>query len=117
MKARSIDIIDNGKLAAVGFRDGAVRIFSLPNWNIIETIHDRKEWISDVKFSPGKKYLAVGTHDNPIDIYNVSTMKKKCVLKSSTSFINHIDWSVDGGALKSNDASYEILYYDVESKK
>ena len=68
-----------------------------------------------MKFSPDSRYLAVGSHDNRVDIYNVHDMSKKCVLDKSTSFINHLDWSEDGTHLKTNDASYEILYYDVET--
>lgn len=36
-------------------------------------------------------------------------------MKASTSSVTHIDWSLDSGAIHSNDASYEILYYNVEA--
>lgn len=112
-KARSLDINDDGKLVAVGFRNGGVKIISTANWKILNEIKIAKEWISDVKFSPSKKFLAYASHDNKVYIHTVHDMKKKFQLDKSTSFINQFDWSVNADAIKTNDASYEILYYQV----
>lgn len=113
----SVDVIAEGKLIAVGFRNGDVRIYQASNMQILKNIELRKEVISEVKFSPNKNYLAVGSHDNKIDVYTVHDMQKKCTLDSSTSFITALDWSENSDSIRTNDASYEILYYNVESKK
>jgi hypothetical protein len=42
-------------------------------------------------------------------------LERKCILKASTSSVLHIDWSLDSTIMHSNDASYEILYYNVEA--
>ena len=78
---------------------------------------DCKGIISEVKFSPNKNYLAVGSHDDKVDIYTVHDMKKKCKLDKSSSFIIAMDWNSNSDAMMTNDASYEILYYNVENGK
>jgi len=30
-----------------------------------------------------------------------------------SSFITHMDWSLDSSILRTNDGSYELLFYDV----
>lgn len=35
----------------------------------------------------------------------------------STSYITHIDWSLDSQSIRTNDGSYEVLYYNVSAGK
>ncbi|OWK09152.1 hypothetical protein Celaphus_00015534, partial [Cervus elaphus hippelaphus] len=59
-------------------------------------------------------FLAIGSHDNCIYIYGVSdngrkyTRVGKC--SGHSSFITHLDWSVNSQFLVSNSGDYEILY-------
>ena len=54
------------------------------------------EWIEDLKFSPDGKYLAVGGHDNKLQIYTMPDCKLACKrFGARSSFITHIDWSQD----------------------
>ena len=44
-------------------------------------------------------------------------MKTKCKpMRKHSSFITHVDFSVDGNTLHSNCGAYEYLFFDVESK-
>ena len=117
VKARSVDVSPNGKMAAVGFREGTFRIYLTKDWKLATEKKDRKEWIQDIKFSPNGEYLAVGSHDNFIDVYNIEQSFKKFTFKGHSSFITHIDWSESGEALHSTCGAYELLYWDMGSKK
>ena len=52
---------------------------------------ERVERVSDIKFSPDGKLVAVGTHDNFIDIYSVDdNFQRKAVCKGHSSYITHL---------------------------
>lgn len=91
---------------------------------------DCAEAISDIKFCPSSDRLAVGSHDNFIDIYDVvltaprsagegpsARMHPHKRIRGHSSYITHLDWSLDSRLVQSTCGAYEILYWDVESGK
>lgn len=91
--------------------------------------NDCVEDISDIKFSPNDKMLAVGSHDGYIDIYSCTAalathltaakaeLRYLKRLRGHVSYITHLDWSADNLLLQSTCGAYEILYWDVSSGK
>ena len=90
---------------------------------------DCVEDISDIKFSPNDKMLAVGSHDGYIDIYSCGfalathlTSSKSEIrylkrMRGHVSYITHLDWSADNHLLQSTCGAYEILYWNVSTGK
>ena len=122
-QGRSCAINQAGTEVAIGMRDGTFRLYSISaNANNATVSHKyskkiSKEWIEDLKYSPDGKYLAVGSHDNKIYLYDCSKGKFTCKFGKSSSFITHLDWSIDSAYLRTNDGSYEILYYTIPDGK
>lgn len=139
-----------GSFIAAGLAGGSFTIFRLespsakgigifsrsesgvaPQLSLQEVLHrsDCVEDISDIKFSPNDKMLAVGSHDGYIDIYGCtlsegshlesskSEMRYLKRLRGHVSYVTHLDWSSDNQLLQSTCGAYEILYWDVSSGK
>ena len=75
------------------------------------------KWIEDLKFSPDERYLAVSCHDTNIYIFECEKFELIHTLKECTSFVQHIDWCVNSRFLRTNDGSYELLYFDTHTGK
>ena len=72
-------------------------------------------WIQEIKYSQSGQTLAVGTHGSVVVLLDVvDGYKPKGLLKSSNSFISHLDWSVDGHNIQTNDGAYELLFYNID---
>jgi WD40 repeat protein len=81
---------------------------------VIATNKNSQEWIEVCEYSPDGNYLAVGSHDNAIYIYEVNNnynLKGKCA--KHNSFIVSVDWSLDGSYLRSVCGAHELLFYTV----
>jgi microtubule-associated protein-like 1/2 len=139
---RSISVHPNGQLLMVGMVGGGVALYACDTSNtaakavksagksagafqratefIYEvTLTERAarrdciEDISDVKFSPNGKMVAVASHDGFIDIYAVRfklgdlqtphsdfSLKYMKRLRGHSSFVVHLDWSEDNRLLQ-----------------
>lgn len=75
---------------------------------------DAKEWIEALQYSPCGKFLAVGSHDNAVYIYDDHyKLISKC--KKHSSFITSVDWSLDSKYIQATDGAYEILFFDAHT--
>ena len=75
---------------------------------------DCKQFVTDIKFSPDGKLLAVGARDNSVILYDVlSHFKKKAKFNKHNSHITHIDFSADSEYLQTCCGGLELLYSEV----
>lgn len=113
-----LEFSPNGKFIAIGYRNGQVTVLDSKNFAIKSVRRDRKKEISEIRFDPHTKIMAVGAQDSMIYLYNVEKRFKPLrKLKGHHSRILHIDFTEDAGALKSVCTSYEILFFDTTSGK
>ena len=74
-----------------------------------------------MKYSPCENYLAVGSHDTHIYIYQIDAETHEYSIfttsNSHTGKIDSIDWSQDSRYIRSSDGAHETHYYNVEEKK
>jgi len=120
-QCRSVTINNGGnRHLAVSNNEGMVQIRASvddPN-KVVHTMTDAKEWNEAMQYSPNGQFLAVGSHDNNIYIYEVNNKYKlmgKC--NKHGSFITGLDWSRDSSYIHSNCGAYELLFFQIPGCK
>ncbi|XP_034381341.1 echinoderm microtubule-associated protein-like 1 isoform X2 [Cyclopterus lumpus] len=113
--AQSAGFHPSGAVVAIGTQTGRWLVLDSDSKDLVTMHTDGNEQLSVVCYGPDGNFLAIGSHDNYIYIYAVAENGRKYsrVGKCSghSSFITHLDWSVDSQYLVSNSGDYEILYW------
>nr|XP_043903170.1 echinoderm microtubule-associated protein-like 1 isoform X5 [Solea senegalensis] len=113
--AQSAGFHPTGAVVAIGTQTGRWLVLDTDSKDLVTMHTDGNEQLSAMCYSPDGNFLAIGSHDNYIYIYAVTENGRKYsrVGKCSghSSFITHLDWSVDSQYLVSNSGDYEILYW------
>ena len=111
-----MDISPDGRFLALGCDNGELYIYDAQTLQMKIQKKDRKNPVSEIKFSPNGQYLAVGSVDFLIYVYDVSknfTILKK--MKGHVSRVTHLDFSEDSQIVQSNSTSYDLLYHSISS--
>ncbi|XP_051814164.1 echinoderm microtubule-associated protein-like 1 isoform X6 [Acanthochromis polyacanthus] len=113
--AQSAGFHPSGSVVAIGTQTGRWLVLDTDSKDLVTVHTDGNEQLSVMRYGPDGNFLAIGSHDNYIYIYAVAENGRKYsrVGKCSghSSFITHLDWSVDSQYLVSNSGDYEILYW------
>nr|XP_046267840.1 echinoderm microtubule-associated protein-like 1 isoform X4 [Scatophagus argus] len=113
--AQSAGFHPSGAVVAIGTQTGRWLVLDTDSKDLVTVHTDGNEQLSVMSFGTDGNFLAIGSHDNYIYIYAVAENGRKYsrVGKCSghSSFITHLDWSVDSQYLVSNSGDYEILYW------
>ncbi|KAG2450199.1 hypothetical protein HYH02_000301 [Chlamydomonas schloesseri] len=118
-KAQSVAFSPNGAHLAVGTVTGMVKVLMVENLTQkVAEFHTLKEMVHELKYSPDGTKLAAGSHDNFIDIYDVTRHYARIARCSGhSSYITHLDWSLDSRMIQSNCGAYELLYFEAATGK
>ncbi|NXC37892.1 EMAL1 protein, partial [Penelope pileata] len=113
--AQSSGFHPSASVVAVGTLTGRWFVFDTETKDLVTVHTDGNEQLSVMRYSPDGNFLAIGSHDNSIYIYGVNENGRKYTrigkCSGHSSFITHLDWSVNSQYLVSNSGDYEILYW------
>ncbi|KAL7641708.1 UNVERIFIED_CONTAM: hypothetical protein RMT77_007581 [Armadillidium vulgare] len=107
----------NGEIVVVAMVTGRWVVMDAETREMYSQHQDTNEPIQVVQFSPNGKFLALGSRDNNIYVYQVSEGCRKYSrlgrCQGHSSSITHLDWSKDSQYLRSNSGDYELLFWNV----
>ena len=102
-RGKAIDYHPDGSSLAVGLDNGGIVILSSDSLDTLHTKKDRDESIPTLRYSPNGSYLAVGSADNCIDVYDISKRRARPASRGSGSATRTLPSS--GGPMSARAAS------------
>ncbi|XP_039756795.1 echinoderm microtubule-associated protein-like 2 isoform X2 [Pararge aegeria] len=115
-RAQCVAWSGDGCVIAVGCTTGKWLVFDPHSRDLLAAHHDGTEPIQTIQYSPNNLFVAIGSRDNFIYIYQVDdngsrySRLGKCL--GHSSFITHLDWSEDSQYIRSNSGDYELLFWN-----
>lgn len=113
-QVQSVEFTPDGEFVIVGTTAGKWMVFDSMSRELLSQYTDGQEAIQTIKAAPNGQLIAIGSRDNVIYIYQRTNIPHKFnrIGKCSghSSFVLHVDWSVDSDVLRSNSGDYEILF-------
>ncbi|XP_070181364.1 echinoderm microtubule-associated protein-like 2 isoform X3 [Littorina saxatilis] len=110
-----------GSVVAIGTKAARWVVLDLATHEIVSVHTDGNEQIECIQFSPDGNYIAVGSRDNYVYVYQASEGGRKFSrvgrCSGHSSFITHIDWSEDSQYIASNSGDYELLMWTASTCK
>ena len=83
--------------------------------NTVQTLSGHTDSVNSVSWSPDGKYIASGSHDETIKIWNTTTGACMLTLMDSISCIGSVSWSPDGKHIASSCDNGIIKIWDVRT--
>jgi len=111
VKCRALSFSPDGSQIAAGLEHGRVMILDSNLQTVVADRDIARDWIQVIKYSPNGDMLAVGSHDRLIYLLDTRSYSRKAVLRGHSSYITHIDFSLDSNYLQSNCGAYELLFW------
>ena len=117
-QGRAIAYCPHNEHVVVSNNMGKVTVRSATDLNkMLVTLKEAEEWNEVIKFSPCGKYVAVGSHDNRIYVYDVTAnYQLYYTCNKHNSFVTSLDWSADSTYIRSVCGAYEKLYFNIKDK-
>jgi WD40 repeat protein len=112
---QSVSFHPSVQLIATGYNDRLVRIWSIPNLNLVTTLAGHEGFVFTTVFSPDGEWLASGSGDGTVRLWNIQTGVEVGILSVSDKAVYEVAFSPDGTAIAIANLDAGLAIWDTTS--
>jgi WD40 repeat protein len=115
----AVSLSPNDNLLAVGYTDGAVRLWKFPSGELVATFRQHTDRIHDLRFSPDGRVLASAGFDGYVGLWDVGTRRQMAFLPGDSYSVWGVAFSPDGRRLVTGGSSVSgaVRLWDVVTQR
>jgi microtubule-associated protein-like 6 len=96
--------------------DGKWVVLDCEDYQVMHEARDSQKWLTCAKFSPSGEFLAVGSMDCKLYVYNVLTgYGLSAIVSQHNAPICHVDFSEDSAWIMSNCSGMELFFFEADT--
>ncbi|MCH2206407.1 MAG: hypothetical protein MK132_11115 [Lentisphaerales bacterium] len=107
------DMSSDRKYLATGSSDKLVKIFSLQTGDLIHSIKQHSEWVTNVSISPDGVLVASGDRNGHIYVWEVESGQKLYTMMHHKKEITSLSWRVDSNLLAASSEDGEVSTWNI----
>lgn len=102
----------DGRLLATASRDGTVKLWTVPDGQLVRTFSGHSGYVRAVHFTPDGKTVISGALDGTVRLWDVTTGAETGRYEVAKWEVNDLDLSPDGATLAVGDQNGHLLLFD-----
>jgi WD40 repeat protein len=82
-------------------------------WREVATLRGHQDWVYSVSFSPDGKFLASGSWDETVKVWEVGSWREVATLRGHQDWVYSVSFSPDGKFLASGSRDKTVKVWEV----
>ncbi|OWK41715.1 c-type cytochrome domain-containing protein [Fimbriiglobus ruber] len=109
------DISADQTMIAVGTPTRMIRIYSIADGSVLNSIKKHTDWVTAVEFSPDGVLLATGDRNGGLFVWEANTAREFHTLRGHTAMITDVSWRADSNVVASASEDGTVRLWEMEN--
>ncbi|WP_284271017.1 NACHT and WD40 repeat domain-containing protein, partial [Mycoavidus cysteinexigens] len=114
-EVRSCSYSPDGKICAIGLKNGTISVYNTLNWEKMHTLQGHTDRVISVTYSPSGQQIASGSADYTVRLWDAHSGQPGPTLQGHTDRVISVMYSPSGQQIASGSGDHTVRLWDAHS--